>query len=251
MRNRVWRMTLAGACICVCSAVALAQDPSPEHLQLLDQLRSLDFAQREQATEALLADESLSVHTLKQLFVRSETSEQVNRLDRVARHHVLRRDWRSDAALSQGPGAVGVYHGAAQSTAPGVSGGAVCVYRTMPGFPGHVYLRPGDLIVAVNGQPLVDAPQVHEMFVSLITAHRMGDTLTLDVIRDGHRLSVEMTLASKAALATLYPGTGDSAAPAAAFNKRWLKVRKQLYQARAQSRSAKAADRRTAGPDEH
>jgi S1-C subfamily serine protease len=53
----------------------------------------------------------------------------------------------------------------------------------------------GDVVVAVDGQPVFQNNDLSE----LIAQHKPGDTVKLDVIRDGHRATVDVTLGSRPA----------------------------------------------------
>jgi S1-C subfamily serine protease len=53
----------------------------------------------------------------------------------------------------------------------------------------------GDLVVAVDGKPVVQNNDLSE----LIATHKPGDKVTLEVIRDGDRAEVEVTLGSRPA----------------------------------------------------
>jgi S1-C subfamily serine protease len=53
----------------------------------------------------------------------------------------------------------------------------------------------GDLVVAVDGKPVVQNNDLSE----LIATHKPGDKVTLEVIRDGDRGEVEVTLGSRPA----------------------------------------------------
>src|SRR3954465_2502330 len=51
----------------------------------------------------------------------------------------------------------------------------------------------GDVVIAVDGKPVLQNNDLSE----LIAAHKPGDTVTLDIIRDGHKESVDVTLGSR------------------------------------------------------
>jgi S1-C subfamily serine protease len=53
----------------------------------------------------------------------------------------------------------------------------------------------GDVIVAVDGKPVLQNNDLSE----LVAAHKPGDTVTLEVLRDNHRASVDVTLGSRPA----------------------------------------------------
>ena len=55
-------------------------------------------------------------------------------------------------------------------------------------------LRSGDVIVALNGQPVDD----RHPLVSMLLEHVAGDTVTLDVLRDGQVFQTQLTLGERA-----------------------------------------------------
>jgi len=67
--------------------------------------------------------------------------------------------------------------------------GMLVVDRLVPGGPADGVLRPGDVVVSLNGEPLAD-------FVTLEAAmdDAVGDTLTLGVERGGEPLDLELTV---------------------------------------------------------
>jgi S1-C subfamily serine protease len=53
----------------------------------------------------------------------------------------------------------------------------------------------GDVVIAVDGKPVLQNNDLSK----LIAAHKPGDTVSLDIIRDGHHGSVDVTLGSRPA----------------------------------------------------
>ena len=53
----------------------------------------------------------------------------------------------------------------------------------------------GDVVIAVDGKPVLQNNDLSK----LIAVHKPGDTVTLDIIRDGHQASVDVTLGSRPA----------------------------------------------------
>jgi S1-C subfamily serine protease len=53
----------------------------------------------------------------------------------------------------------------------------------------------GDVVIAVDGKPVFQNNDLSE----LIAAHKPGDTVKLDIIRDGHHATVDVTLGSRPA----------------------------------------------------
>lgn len=65
----------------------------------------------------------------------------------------------------------------------------------IPGTPAdRAGLRAGDVIVAIDGQPVND----RHPLVSLLLEHLAGDTITLEILRDGQILETELTLGERA-----------------------------------------------------
>jgi PDZ domain-containing protein len=63
------------------------------------------------------------------------------------------------------------------------------------GGPSHNRLRPGDLVVSVDGRPVADYEQVR----ALINRHAVGDTVDFVVLRDRVRQRVSVTTAASSA----------------------------------------------------
>jgi S1-C subfamily serine protease len=53
----------------------------------------------------------------------------------------------------------------------------------------------GDVVIAVDGKPVFQNNDLSK----LVAAHKPGDTVTLDILRDGHRATVDVTLGSRPA----------------------------------------------------
>ncbi len=49
----------------------------------------------------------------------------------------------------------------------------------------------GDIIVGLNGEPVIDWPSL----LSAINNFKVGDRITLDLIRNGDRMKADLTLA--------------------------------------------------------
>ncbi len=69
----------------------------------------------------------------------------------------------------------------------------VRVTGTLPGYPAEGVLKPGDVILSVNG---VRTPTLED-FSRLMAKHRPGDTVTLTILRNGAKLNVSITLAPR------------------------------------------------------
>jgi 2-alkenal reductase len=53
----------------------------------------------------------------------------------------------------------------------------------------------GDVVIAVDGKPVLQNNDLS----TLVAAHKPGDSVTLDVLRDGQKESVDVTLGSRPA----------------------------------------------------
>ena len=68
------------------------------------------------------------------------------------------------------------------------------VAQVVPGGPAHqAGIRPGDVILAMDDKPVNDPDVLRERIVSL----RVGDRVTLDIIREGARRQVQVQLGEK------------------------------------------------------
>ena len=189
------------------------------------------YTMREQAMAAMLADESLTPEAIVELYRLASTPEQRMRLRQVAQHHVIRRLWSQLLPRRQGgTGSLGVIQQSVSDTdanadageqklanvermgpAPAQSRGAVRVVRTLPGFPGAVHLRPGDVITAVDGKTLAEASKgrdPQDAFRDKVIQSNAGATLRLTVTRDGHEMEIPVQLAPAEALLAVYGRQG-------------------------------------------
>jgi hypothetical protein len=192
----------------------------------LSELRSDDYATRQRATQALLADEKLVDEDFKALCAAATLPEQRERLLDAARHHLVRR-MQEPLSRQGGAGSLGLSLLPAPPS-PGAPRGATRVGTTYPGFPAYVSLRPGDLILAVNGQVLPVLPDdvaVRQRFVDMIQVNPAGTTIRLKVSRDGKPLDLSVKLASFDALNTLYESEGRLRQ---SFHIQWDQLRREL-----------------------
>ncbi len=75
----------------------------------------------------------------------------------------------------------------------GVASGEVQVAQTLPNWPAHGRLEPGDRIVAVDGRPLAD-DQAMQSLRDRLAQRRRDDRVILTVVRGGDRHEVEIPM---------------------------------------------------------
>lgn len=192
-----------------------ADDVADRHALLLARLDAADYADREAATCALMGDADLSPPRWRALLDAATTPEQTHRLAAVG-VHLMVRERIAPFLSNEHPGALGIHHvGAAAGESGGDSPAGVRVMKTEPGFPAHAVLRAGDIITAIDGQPLTaavpDAPPpllrgqadpqaIAEELVGRIREIGCGRTTTLTLWRDGHVQHAAVTLSSQPVL---------------------------------------------------
>ena len=181
----------------LCVLRAADSDDAP----ILAQLNDTDFATRQRATQQLLRDERLTDAAIEGLYAQASSDEQRHRLLVVARHHlvreILRREFDHD-----GRGFIGIgFESTTWSDESNRVRPAIAVASTIPGFPGHAYLRPGDLIVGFEGHDAadVDGPiAIDQVFKRLIKSKRARQRIALTLRRDGRQVILEVPLANAA-----------------------------------------------------
>ncbi len=193
------------------AAPAHALHPSHD-ASILDGLAHASFDTREATTEKLLTDPDLSDEDLARIFKQAQLPEQQHRLLKVAQHVALRR-MRIDAFDDKtGKGAIGIRHEAFDARYfPEINQPGLLVIKTFTGFPGHAYLRPGDIIVAIDGRsfpPGLDTQKIAAMFIGMVQSHGAGTLTRFTVIRNGHETIVQFHLAGLDALQGIY-GNGE------------------------------------------
>jgi len=177
-----------------------------DEAEVLAQLGHDDWVVRQQAWRQLLANADLTGSQIDSLFTRAANAEQRHRLLDVARHHLLRQIGSRQSAKGEqaclGVGLLPIDPGRIK----GLDQPASYIDRTYPGLPGFVWLVPGDIIVAIDGQrPSSRQPgQMHSFFTDRIKAHRPGDPVTITVRRDGKTLDVDVRLSDRDVLLWLY-----------------------------------------------
>ena len=186
-------------------AATLATEPSPD--SLLDALASPSHETREQASQTLLNSNQLTVNTLRSMFARAKSPEQRHRLIRAAEHRLL-SDLRRSIGNGNGEGALGVTHRSIRrGQLPELKRAAIMILDTLPGFPAHGKLKPGDLIISIGDEPIpanYTANQVSLRFVKIVRKHKADQVIQLNILRDTRKIAVEIRLANLSALSEMY-----------------------------------------------
>lgn len=210
----------------------LVELPRDQVVALLD---DESFNVRQAAEARLLADDTLDPAALKKLIAQAKSAEQRYRLLRVAEHHVLREVRLREFGDQPQRAAIGFsYQPVLPADNPELTAPAVTVTATMPGFPGHAYLRPGDMVLAING----NAPRgiQHRDLVTTwlsdnIRFHRPGDTVTLTVRRDGTTFDLDVPCGHGNALDQMYTTNGkDAAFRERPYEETWQAARAKLVE---------------------
>jgi hypothetical protein len=204
-------LLLALACVWAMASVCRADIAASDIAALGD----ADFARRQAVMRKLLADESITPEQVAAQFAKAESVEQKHRLISLARHHLLRRarlrDFPLPARVVAGqtiPGALGLTHGPVISEdLPQLKQSAVRVRRILPGFPAYSALEVGDLIVGIEGNPIpagFSAEQISRHFGDAIQMVQAGQSVQLQIYREGKTLDVKVKLALHASLGGMY-----------------------------------------------
>ena len=156
-------------------------------------LASDKWRTRRQAQRSLLSTKGFVLPELAAAMVKAKNPEQRNRLLRICMQLYLRQfNW-----LHHGSAFMGVEfitdplelrkHGKPYWIP------AVAVIRTVPGFPGGLYLRENDLIMGINGHK-IPAYNTATAFRAEIQKHHPGSKITLLLLRDGKLIKVTLQL---------------------------------------------------------
>ncbi len=156
-------------------------------------LASDKWRTRRHAQRSLLSTKGFVLPELAAAMVKAKNPEQRNRLLRICMQLYLRQfNW-----LHHGSAFMGVEfvtdplelrkHGKSHWIP------AVAVVRTVPGFPGGLYLRENDLIMGINGHK-IPAYNTATAFRAEIQKHQPGSKITLLLLRDGKLISVTLQL---------------------------------------------------------
>ena len=212
--------------------VALPAAGAPDAGDLLDGLTSDTWRVRQAASDRLLTDPGVTLAMLARLEAAADSAEARARIDQALHHRILEQVRKARSAPGD-IGSLGVQHRGVENAAllpgrlkaggagggrggannpaqlqPGDTRPAVLVMSVLPGFPAVGRLHPGDLIVGFNGLPVPAARGDQQRFSQMIQHRRMGEAVTLDVLRGGQPVRVELELASYPALDAIYNQRG-------------------------------------------
>jgi len=207
--------------------LSVLADQSEDDARVLAELNDDDYRVRQTATQRLLLDKTLTQDDIARLFVATQTPEQRHRLLGVSQHHVIREMIHEQFEGQTGPGSMGLSHriirvselGEAERT-------GVMVVLTMPGFPAYALLEPGDVIVALSGQPLRDKIKVPAQFTELIREYKAHDTIDMTILRGGKPMSLMFEMEFGEALKSVYDDNGMLVKPP--YLEKWLSAREKL-----------------------
>lgn len=209
--------------------IDLEDTPTPELVALL---ADKNFATREAAMTELLQDTTLDEPAIRALLLQAKSPEQRQRLISLAQHHLVRV--LREGFENQRPGdraAVGFSHRPIPPDQnPYADRGASVITNTMPGFPGFVYLRPGDIILQINGRPCPyrSEDQIQDWVAVAITANPAGAPTTLTIGRGGREIELTFEASSISALSAFYITTSGRANLKGEYDRVWLAARERL-----------------------
>jgi hypothetical protein len=207
---------------------AAAARAAIDEAALLRDLQSPDYAVRDAASQRMLEDESLGQADFRRLYAAAVTPEQRQRLLDAARHHFLRAA-QEDATKLGGASSMGLtlLPLVPAGEIAGIDQPAARVGATYPGFPAYAQLKPGDLILTIDGREVPDAEAGGiPAFIERIKAHPLDRPLNITGLRGGEPFAVTMKPASRTALQTIY--SADGAELRAELEEGWMKERREL-----------------------
>jgi C-terminal processing protease CtpA/Prc len=222
-RFRLVLMGWTALCLGVCLSVAPAADEPaaaaanpPSIPELIKRLTHEDFGVREQATEQLMSHATFDEKALRKAFKVQIHPEVRNRLMKVAKHRFFQQMATQFAVIPGDRGALGIrlspnnrsdptQYVLYPSDHPSLPNAALVIAQTIPGFPAHIHLRRGDLVIGVNGKPLTDA-LTDQDFIARLAPQRKGQKLAMRIVRDGKTREIDVEMGSYTQLINLTYG---------------------------------------------
>ncbi|MEM7626936.1 MAG: PDZ domain-containing protein [Planctomycetota bacterium] len=216
-------------CVFVLLLAGLSTAAQDTYDDVLARLDAAEYVVRQAATEQLLTDDSLSPDAIATWAGRELSPEQQHRLLAVARHHTLRQ-MRLAEFPAEGPGSIGVVQSIQTPPAkdePAPAG--VLITKILPGFPSVGRLYVGDVILAINGDPVEEGPAKDELFRARMSQFRAGRVIRLTIQRGDNTIEVDLTLANGAALPQMYPKINNKFKLAPRFVEGWQEERRSRF----------------------
>ena len=191
-----------------------ASEDDARFAELIDALFGDDEAAAVEARYALLLAE-LDPDALVALATAAQNPVQLAAAEGIAKHQVLTRLRREELEDLEDDTVIVGFQFQTSTTAGQVGPGTTELVERFPfgalissttaGFPGYAYLRPGDMIVLIDGDPLPEdrlAAQQHVM--DAVRAHTIDEPVAFTLIRDGELVELSVPLARAAALPKIY-----------------------------------------------
>ncbi len=164
---------LHGAILLLAAALWVQPPAPPDRDALLAALDGQDAVGRIEATERLLDTSGVPLRSLEAALLDEPLSaEQRARLLGVVEHRFM----------LEPRAAIGIRF----DTSALPRGAGVVIATVYPNFPSAEVLRPGDRVEAIDGIAIGDT----ERFRARIVAHDPGETVALDIVRDGRPMTV-------------------------------------------------------------
>jgi hypothetical protein len=206
--------------------------PAPTREELVERLADPEYAVRAAATAALLRDNTLDEPALRAMLElpTARDPERRRRLMIVAEHHLMRtiiHAWTEENTPigARASAAVGFsYNPLLPDKNPYGEDAGLIILATMPGFPGYAYLRPGDVVLSIDGKTtrVGTIESVRRWVRSAIGAHLDGGTVRMTIQRGEDTLELAMPCTGIDALNEMYTTTGDGSTIRRAHAQRTL-----------------------------
>lgn len=161
--------------------------------ELIKELDSADYATRESATDALMHCSADQRPAIEAALMKTTSREAIARLEKVAVHLYMKERTSLDGKV----GLMGVSMSAELIQLDPKSQNfqnCIVVWKTQPGFPAAEELKPGDRLIALNGERF-PADMSREEFRKAINVAGGGAVLTFTLVRDGKTMDARVKLA--------------------------------------------------------
>jgi len=171
---------------------------------LVKALGSLDFAERQQATQTLLRLSPNRLPEVRSALARETNAEAVARLTQVAAHLFM----KARTPLEGTSAIMGVMFNPEVIRPDPKSAEmrfSIAVMDLLPGYPAAQDLRVGDRLIAVDGQRFPEAlaaeidqeadMNIRALFTTMVSSHKPGSVVPFMVIRNGQQIEVSVQLA--------------------------------------------------------